>query len=84
MFAKWDDIRIPAFITNEEWKFCLSIFKKGEKGTASKQEIEKVNKLLEKNNKGYECEITQEEYEKIDKKVTEEMIKKGQIPRDFK
>ena len=84
MFAKWDDIRLPAFITDEEWQFCCSIFKKGEKGIADKQEIEKVNSLLEKNDKGYKSAITQEAYEELGKKVTAEMIKKGQLPKDFK
>lgn len=83
MFTTWDGIRIPAFLTDEEWNFCKKIFDKGRKGTATKEEVEKVNKLIEKNDSHYECDISQEEYEKVKKEVTKKMMKSGLLSEYF-
>ena len=35
MYAKWDGIMLPVFLTNEEWKYCQNVFDKGRNGPAT-------------------------------------------------
>lgn len=84
MYAEWNDVMLPIFLSEEEWKFCREVFDKGEKGTASKDEIENVNSLLKKNTKGYQNNISKEQFDELEKKVIEDMKNNGELPKDFK